>query len=256
VLTVGQGEVEMRIVFDIVHPAHVHFFKNMIWSLEKRGHQTTILARDKEVTCRLLDDLGFRYKTVGRPSTRGKLGQLAELVHRDLTLVRLIRAFEADVIVTRNPAGVQAAQLLGIPGIFDTDDGSAAGVHFKAALPFAHFLTTPDCLPEYWGKKHWRYPGYKHSAYLHTEFFTPDRAVREELGVSEDEKYFIVRFVAMNASHDGGESGMSLQAKGAVIERLQKHGSVCPRKSEHWRRARSATALGRQRSSSHCRHLC
>jgi hypothetical protein len=29
----------MKIVVDINHPAHVHFFKNFIWEMEERGHQ-------------------------------------------------------------------------------------------------------------------------------------------------------------------------------------------------------------------------
>lgn len=215
----------MRIVFDIVHPAHVHFFRHMIRSLEAKGHQAILLARDKEVTCQLLDAFGLPYETVGQPADQ-RLGQLAELLRRDLRLARIIRRHDADLVVTRNPAGVQAARLLGVPGIFDTDDGSAAGVHFKAARPFAHFLTSPDCLPEYWGNRHWRYPGYKQGAYLHPDHFTPDPAILEELGVAEGERFFIVRFVAMNASHDKGETGMAHAAKHEVIERLQRHGRV------------------------------
>ncbi len=216
----------MRIVFDIVHPAHVHFFRHIITSLIERGHHCAILAREKEVTLNLLEEFGLPFQTVGRPSDRGRLGQLAELVRRDVTLTRLILRERADVVVTRNPAGVQAARLAGAVGIFDTDDGTAAGVHFLAAKPFAHFLTSPDCLPEYWGNRHWRYKGYKQSAYLHPDHFMPDPAVRNELGVSADERFFIVRFVAMNASHDAGESGMPFDAKRAVIERLQKYGRV------------------------------
>lgn len=216
----------MRIVFDIVHPAHVHFFKHMIWTLERRGHHTAVLAREKEVTCRLLENLGIPFEKVGRPSSGGRIGQLAELVRRDLTLVRLIRRHRADVVVTRNPAGVQAARLAGVTGIFDTDDGSAAGIHFAAARPFAHFLTSPDCLPEYWGNRHFRYPGYKQTAYLHPDHFTPDPGVKGALGLGEDEPYFIVRFVAMQASHDTGEAGMPYEARREVIRRLQPHGRV------------------------------
>ena len=217
----------MRIVFDIVHPAHVHFFKHMITALRARGHETKILARDKDVTSKLLELYGLEHTTVGRPSARGKLGQLAELVRRDVTLARLARGFGADVIVTRNPAGVQAARLLpGVVGIFDTDDGSAAGIHFQAARPFAHWLTSPDCLSERWGKRHVAYPGYKQSAYLHPDHFTPDATVCDELGVDRAEPFFVVRFVAMAASHDGGEAGMPAAAKREVIERLQKRGRV------------------------------
>lgn len=215
----------MRVLFDIVHPAHVHFFKHIITALRALGHSTTIVARDKDVTSKLLDHYGFDHLTVGRPQkTRG--GQLGELVRRDLTLARVAWGFHADVIVTRNPAGAQAARLVGATGIFDTDDGSAAGIHFKAARPFAHWLTSPDCLPERWGRRHVPYAGYKQSAYLHPDHFTPDPAVLGELGLSANEPFFVVRFVAMNASHDGGEAGLSISTKRELLARLQRRGRV------------------------------
>jgi hypothetical protein len=39
----------MKILIDIGHPAHVHFFKNAIRELEGRGHEVKVTARDKEV---------------------------------------------------------------------------------------------------------------------------------------------------------------------------------------------------------------
>lgn len=216
----------MRILFDIVHPAHVHFFKHMIRDLNARGHETTIVARDKDVTSRLLDEYGFKHLTVGRPSDKGKRGQFAELLSRDLTLAKEILRFGADVVVTRNPAGVHAARFTGRVGIFDTDDGSAAGIHFKAARPFAHWLTSPDCLTERWGRRHVPYAGYKQSAYLHPDHFTPDASVLSDLGLAKDEPFFVVRFVAMNASHDGGEAGMSITTKREMLKKLQAQGRV------------------------------
>lgn len=216
----------MRILFDIVHPAHVHFFKHMIRELEHRGHQTRILARDKEVTCSLLDAYALPYESVGRPSRHGKLGQLAELVHRDYTLVRTIRDFGADVVATRNPAGVQAARVAGVPGIFDTDDGTAVGIHFHSARPFAHFMTSPDCIPEYWGTRHFRYRGYKQGAYLHPDHFTPNKDVLRQLSVDEGERFFVVRLVALEASHDTHIRGLDEDTRRELIHRLQQHGRV------------------------------
>ena len=33
----------MKIIVDILHPAHVHFFKNIIWELEKQGYEFKIV---------------------------------------------------------------------------------------------------------------------------------------------------------------------------------------------------------------------
>jgi len=216
----------MKILFDIAHPAHVHFFRHIVADLNRRGHDTWILSRHKEVTTSLLDQFGMAHTPVGRPSRQGRAGQLLELVNRDLALIRHGRRFRADVVVTRNPAGVQAARMLGAVGIFDTDDGYSAGIHFRAALPFAHYITSPDCLSEDMGPRHVKYPGYKQSAYLHPDHFSPNPDVLARVGLSPGDRFFFVRFVAMQASHDIGQSGMSPELKRRVVTLLERQGRV------------------------------
>ncbi|MDO9536751.1 MAG: hypothetical protein Q7J68_00340 [Thermoplasmata archaeon] len=41
----GADGDKMRVLFDMGHPAHMHFFKNTIWELEKHGHQVKVTAR-------------------------------------------------------------------------------------------------------------------------------------------------------------------------------------------------------------------
>ena len=215
-----------RILFDIVHPAHVHFFKNILWGLERLGHQTAIAARDKEVTLALLDHYRLPYQSISEAGGVTLWQRFNELAVRDWRLWRLCRSFRPDLICTRNPSGAQVAWLYGVPGLFDTDDGPKIGMHYSLAAPFARSITTPACLRESCGPKQVRYPGYKQSAYLHPDHFTPDPAVREWLGVGAEERYFIVRFVAMNAIHDRTELGLGLVEKTEVITRLQRHGRV------------------------------
>lgn len=198
----------------------------MILELQRRGHETCIIARHKDVTTRLLDRFGIPYEAVGRAGSKSRFGLASELIRRDLALMRVARTFRPDLIVTRSPAGAQVGRLLGIRSVFDTDDGRAAGMHFTAAATFAHVITTPDCMTEDYGRRHVRYPGYKQTAYLHPNHFRPDASVREALGVRADERYFIVRFVAMSASHDFGEQGLPAQAKRALIAKLQAKGRV------------------------------
>ena len=56
----------MNIVVDINHPGHVHFFKNFIWEMEKKGHEILITAVDKDQTFSLLNKYGFNYKGMGK----------------------------------------------------------------------------------------------------------------------------------------------------------------------------------------------
>jgi predicted glycosyltransferase len=216
----------MKALIDVVHPAHVHFYRHVRQQLEASGHQTLVVGRDKDVTLDLLRAFDVPHLTHGRAGHRTMVGQALELVRRDLFLARRARAFGADVLLTRNPAGAQAARLAGVTGVFDTDDGTAVGIHFAAAKPFAHVITTPDCLTEDHGRRHVTYPSYKALAYLHPRRFRPDHSVRDELGLGADEHLFVVRFVAHDASHDGAIEGLPSHTRRAVVDLLAEHGRV------------------------------
>ena len=55
----------MRIVIDINHPAHVHYFKHFIWKMQKRGHEIRITASEKDITYQLLQSYGFDFIRIG-----------------------------------------------------------------------------------------------------------------------------------------------------------------------------------------------
>lgn len=216
----------MRILFDIVHPAHVHFYRFMWESLTREGHETLVVGRPKDVTEELLDAFDMPHERAGAGPRATWIGQGIELLGRDAALVRLGRRFKPDIVLTRNPAGVQAARLLRIPGVFDTDNGTSAGVHFRLAAPFATLITTPTGMGENYGRKHREYRSYKALAFLHPKRFVPDPAVRSQLGLGPCERFFVVRFVAMTASHDHGKFGLSPQAAHRVMELLSDQGRV------------------------------
>ena len=82
----------MRIAIDLLHPAHVHFFKNLIGILLDRGDQVLLTARRKDITIELLDQLGLPYETISTLGV-GKAGLLVELITRDVRLWRRVRRF-------------------------------------------------------------------------------------------------------------------------------------------------------------------
>lgn len=216
----------MRIVIDIVHPAHVHFYRHLIGVLTTAGHQVTVASRAKEMTLDLLDHYGIPHVPLVAPARGGLLARGVELARRDLGLARLIRRTGSQLVLTRNPAGVQAARAAGAFGIFDTDDGRAVGIHFRAAYPFAHLITSPTCLTEDYGTRHRRYRGFKAMAYLHPNRFRPDPLIRESLGLAPSEPLFVVRFSAHDASHDRAVHGIEPATRRALLHDLTSAGRV------------------------------
>lgn len=216
----------MKILIDISHPAHVHFYRHIRQRLVDDGADVLVIAREKDVTLSLLQAFGIPHLSIGRSGHRGWSGQFAELLTRDAFLAREGRRFAPDVILTRNPSGVQAARLLRTTGVFDTDDGRSVGVHYRAAAPFAHVITAPDCLPESFGSKERRYPSYKSLAYLHPAVFTPEPGIRAELGIGADDRYSILRLVAHDASHDRKARGIDAEGARQIITLLARYGSV------------------------------
>ena len=69
----------MRVVFDFGHPAHVHYFRNLIVFLKKRGDDILIFARDKDVTFELLKNYNLDFVSRGK-GANGLLGKAFYLI--------------------------------------------------------------------------------------------------------------------------------------------------------------------------------
>lgn len=220
-ITVHTGIV--KVIFDIVHPAHVHFYKNLAKEVEACGGEVLLVGRDRDVIPQLLESLPFPSVVVGHPR-KGRMGQAFELLSRVVALAILGLRFKADVICSRNPAGILAALILPrTKGVFDTDDGPAAGSIYKLAAPFATMVTAPDAIRhQIKVPRVSTYRGFKASAYLHPSRFTPDESALRPLGVAKD-SFAVVRFVSMSAVHDRGESGMPEMDRWRVVDALSQN---------------------------------
>lgn len=216
----------MRVLFDVSHPAHAYFYRYIRQSVLDAGGEALVVARDKDVTLDILRGLGIPHASHGRGGARSKGRQLLELVARDVHLVRIGRQFRPDVVLTRNPSGVQAARVLRVPGIFDTDDGPRVGIHYRAAAPFASVITAPDCLTDDLGAKARKYPSYKALAFLHPDRWRPDPAIRERLRLAVGERYSVLRLAAHSASHDTGHEGLDARARTRLVALLRRFGPV------------------------------
>lgn len=217
----------MRILFDLLHPAHFHLYKHVICRLRQEGHEVEIIARQKDCLGNLLEASGLPHHLI--PRKKQSLFVLGmESIRACRMAIKMSRKkrfdFMAGISISTNPA----ARLTGsVAVMFEDDDAKVVPVFAKLGYPLAHYVVTPRCLEfEKHGKKHLTYPGYHELAYLHPNQFTPDPAIRRQLGVEEGQRYFLVRLVSLTAHHDIGARGLSTQQARQIVEKLSARGRV------------------------------
>jgi uncharacterized protein len=215
----------MRILVDIGHPAHVHYFRNAINILKEKGHEFLITTRDKEVTLDLLKQYGFDYVCTGK-NKAGSLRKLLTMFRNDRVIYREAKKFKPDIFFSFfSPFAAQVGWAMKKPVIGFTDS-EFAKLSIKLTRPFTNYIFTPSCFQTPFGEKHFRFNGYMESFYLQPSYFTPDPSVLNILGVEKDEPFYVMRFVSFNAGHDAGESGMDEQSKINIAEYLSSKGKL------------------------------
>lgn len=217
----------MRCIFDLGHPAHFHLFRHVIRKLKARGDDVVIVAREKDCLTALLDAKGWEYQSVAAKgsSLRAKFVQNYKTYR---VIKKLAKLAKTDFIIgTSLAAGPAARRSKSISLVFNEDDADVVPMFAKVAYPFAHYIVTPESLTrEDHGKKHIRYKGYHELAYLHPNNFRPDASVLKELGVSEGERYSLIRLVSLTAHHDIGQKGVGTEQAKELIRTLKKYGRV------------------------------
>jgi predicted glycosyltransferase len=215
----------MKILIDINHPAHVHYFRNFSKIMMGKGHEILFVSRNKEMEHCLLNLYGFPYVSRGKGKS-GRIGKFLYLIYANYKLLRISKTFKADLYLNfLHPYPSQVARLLGkISLVFS--DTEHAKLHHQLTVPFATKIFTPSCYRLNLGEKQVRFKGYMELAYLHPNYFTPNPDVLKLLKVKEGEKYVIMRFVSWAAAHDFGHTGLSLDNKRKVIKEISRHARV------------------------------
>jgi uncharacterized protein len=215
----------MRILIDILHPAHVHFFRNFHAEMSERGHELCITARAKDRSVELLEHYELPYQQIS-VQKRGSVGMVTELAARTASLLRVMQRFRPDVMTgIMGPSIALAGAARKVPSVVFYDTEFAWQTNWFT-YPLAHSVVTPDC---YEGKvkgTQVEYPGYHELAYLHPNRFTPDPSRLAGFGIEPGEPYFVLRFVSWEASHDGRERGMTAVKKRKLIQLLARRGRV------------------------------
>jgi uncharacterized protein len=215
----------MRALIDILHPAHVHFFRPLILALRERGHEIKILSRHKDVAVNLLDAYDLDH-TVISTQRAGKLRLAAELAQRVAATKTVIYRFKPDVVMgLMGPSIALAGAVTGARTVVFYDNETTHKLN-AAVSKLASAWISPRAYKYDYGAKHVRYDGYHELAYLHPNRFTPDPDRLYRHGLNPAKPFSILRFVAWESIHDGGESGFSLENKRKSVEILSRLGPV------------------------------
>ncbi len=214
------------VIFDCHHPKHYLALRQLGSWCSESGIKVIWTAREKDVLVDLMRSDG-NIPFVMTRSKRGLLGLFGELVTYDFKLLKLANKKKPAVLMGNSISIAHVGKLLKIPALLINDDDAKANPQYPLlGYPFATRIITPDCLKENYGKKHRSYPGLHELAYLHPKVFHPDPAIRAKLNIPHGKKIFLIRTVALAASHDVGEQGLSREIVEQLVSFLSTKGVV------------------------------
>jgi predicted glycosyltransferase len=143
----------------------------------------------------------------------------------DLRMYKAVKDFKPDIFVGMGSArAAHISKLLSKYSITleDTEPGTYQNKALYAL--FTDVILTPSCFKEDLGKKQIRYDGCHELAYLHPNYFKPNPAILDELGLSSDDIFIILRFVAWRSPHEVGKH--STINKMRLVRELENYGRV------------------------------
>ena len=214
----------MKYLFFNNTPAHVHLYKHAVRELEDRGHDVLVLGRDYGCTVDLLEYYEIPHRIYGRCETT-KYSLFRELPHHYLNIAKELRRFDPDLIFGMGSYSAHAGVFSRTPTVLLLDSEPTSLDHLLSR-PFAEAILTPHAFGKDLGEKHYRFRGFKETAYLHPDVYEPETDVREELGLGPDERFAVLRFNAFGSHHDVGHGGFTPERRRELVSRLSDHATV------------------------------
>lgn len=215
----------MNILIDIAHPAHVHLIKNTYFELKKKGHHVVVTVKDIPSAIQLLKIFDIPFIYLGGKSD-SLIGKAFLQLKFNYLLWRIVIKHKIEIGFGSSLTIAQLSKFTKIKSIIlDDDDDEVEPLFVKYAHSVADIILSPACTIRKTNKMI-GYDGYHELAYLHPNRFKANIQILEEIGLKQNEKFFILRFNAFKAHHDVGVEGLSIENKRKIIKLLEQHGKV------------------------------
>lgn len=217
----------MKYLLYIGHPAHYHNLKFVSQELSDKGHEIIWVVREKDVLFNLLDEVKFKTYFIKEKAPKGKWGRIRRILNREFRMLGIMLKHRPNLAIGTDLVITHIGKLLRIPSIIvNEDDAEAVPLFANMGMKYATHILAPECcsVGPYRDKSVF-YKGYQELAYLHPDYFTPDRSKVESLFAGE-ERFFLLRFASLTAHHDDGVEGINDQLAKKIIAILKPKGKI------------------------------
>lgn len=218
----------MRILVQLNHPAHFHYYRHSINNWREDGHDVTLLIKTKDVLEDLVRESGIPYININpRPHRNNKFGILLDMLIRDWRVLKICLRKRINILTGSSAEVAHIGWLLHRHAVCTgEDDAAVVPAYVRFTAPFLQVRLTPiSCDSGVMEPKAIKYASYHELAYLHPNNFTPDKQIVEKY-FPVDKPYFIIRFAKLNAHHDTGIKGINIDIASRLIEILKPLGQI------------------------------
>ncbi len=214
-------------LFYIGHPAHYHNIKWVSKQLKEKGHRLLWVVREKDVLFELVEGESYEITYIKEKAPKDKWGRVKRILKREWIMFRLMLKYRPDLAIGTDLVITHIGKILKIPSIIlNEDDNEAVPLFAKWGMKYADTIIAPQsCSVKPYESKSILYQGNQELAYLHPNYFQPDKSLIKHL-FGEKEKYYLLRFSSLNAHHDVGVSGINDALAYELISILEEHGKV------------------------------
>lgn len=213
----------MKYIFELNHPKHYYQFKYVMQMLKQDGHEILVLARDKDVLLKVLDEEGVPYKIFGEH--RKKMwAKIASSLSTLFKYSAIVKEFKPDIIVSKASLfGTLMANWHNAKSVI-FPDSEVVTLTNKHVVPRCTKVVTPENFTLNYGPKHIRVKGVFEDSYLAPNVFAPDKDVCMKYGIKKP--FAVFRFVGWFANHDVNNNGFSLEEKLKLVKAVEPYLNV------------------------------
>ncbi len=215
----------MRFLFELSHPKHYYQFKQIMKDLLSNNYDVKIIARDKDVLLKLLEEEGCRYQIYGKHGKEA-WNKIRFLPGIFITYYKIIKSFNPNYIISKASAYAAILSFFVRIKTVIMPDSEVVSLTNKFVAPYASLIITPNNFGLNYGEKHIRINGLFEDCYLHPNAFKPNKNILIKYNINPEEPYYILRFVGWSANHDIGKKGFSEENKCKLVKKLKTFGKV------------------------------